>query len=144
MWIGAGLWFNTGFYNAFMEEFGAVFVWTMYLPFASDGYIRYHLDADPIRALASRIGSMNEQLHMPTWTNEWMVSEARKNRIDGALMLMPKSCRHSSTGALFTKRALEDAGVPVLEVWADMVDARQWDNDDMTQRVRDFLNTLKK
>ena len=87
---------------------------------------------------------MNEQLHMPTWTNEWMVSEAKKNRIDGALMMMTRNCRHGSTGAIFTKQALEAAGVTVLEVWADMVDARQWNDEAMTNRVREFLKTLKK
>jgi len=141
MWIGAGLWFNTSFYNAFEEAYGAVFVWSMYLPFASDGYIRYHLD-DPLRALASRIASMNEHLHMPTWTNEWIVNEARNNQIDAALMLMPKSCRHSVTGAHFTRKALEDAGVPTLEIWSDMVDARNWDDEAMKDRVAAFLDTV--
>lgn len=141
MWIGAGLWFNTSFYRAFEEEFGAVFVWTMYLPFASDGYIRYNLK-DPLRALASRIVSMNEQLHMPTWTNEWIVCEARKNMIDAALTLMPKNCHHSTTGAHFTKNALEEAGIPTLEIWSDMVDARGWHEEDMKRRVSDFLRSI--
>lgn len=142
MWIGAGLWFNTSFYNAFEEEFGAVFVWTMYLPFSSDGYIRYNLD-DPLRALASRVVSMNEQLHMPTWTSEWIVNEAKNNHIDGALMLMPKNCRHSVTGANFTKIALEEAGIPTLEIWSDMVDARDWDDLAMKKLVSEFLESLK-
>lgn len=141
MWIGAGLWFNTSFYNAFEEEFGAVFVWTMYMPFTSDGYIRYNLK-DPLRALASRVVSMNEQLHMPTWTNEWIVSEAKKNHIDAALMLMPKNCRHSVTGSRFTKTALEEAGIPTLEIESDMVDARKWDEQAMKKSVGDFLESL--
>jgi benzoyl-CoA reductase/2-hydroxyglutaryl-CoA dehydratase subunit BcrC/BadD/HgdB len=142
MWIGAGLWFNTGFYNAFEEKYGAVFVWSMYLPFASDGYIRYNLE-NPLRALASRVVSMNEQLHMPTWTNEWIVNEAKNNQIDAALMLMPKACKHSITGAQFTKNALEEAGIPTLEIWSDMVDARDWDDEIMKDRVCDFLDSLK-
>src|SRR5690606_25190924 len=40
MWIGAGLWFDTSFYSAFEDSHGAVFAWSMYLPFAGDGYIR--------------------------------------------------------------------------------------------------------
>jgi len=57
MWVGAGLWHDTDFYTAFEESLGAVFVWSMYLAFGPDGYIRYGLD-DPLRALASRVVSM--------------------------------------------------------------------------------------
>ncbi len=40
MWIGAGLWHDTAFYQALEERLGAVFVWSMYLPFAGPQYIR--------------------------------------------------------------------------------------------------------
>ena len=53
MWVGAGLWHDTGFYTAFESSHRAVFVWSMYLAFGPDGYIRYGLD-DPMAALASR------------------------------------------------------------------------------------------
>jgi hypothetical protein len=52
MWIGAGLWHDTGFYTAFESSHRAGFVWSMYLAFGPDGYIRYGLD-DPMAALAS-------------------------------------------------------------------------------------------
>jgi len=142
MWIGAGLWFNTGFYSAFEEKYGAAFVWSMYLPFAADGYLRYPL-TDPLRALASRFVSMNEQLHVPPWMNEWLVKEAKLNRIDGALLLTPKNCKHSGGGTLFTKKALEEAGIPTIDIWADMVDAREWDNEKMIALVSDFLERLQ-
>lgn len=134
MWIGAGLWFDTSFYTAFEESHGAVFAWSMYLPFAADGYIRYG-EGDPLRALAARVVSMNEQLHQPPWVNSWMVEQARKYRIDVALMLIPRHDRFSGQGALFTKRALEAAGVRVIEVWSDMVDRREWDREEMVRRV---------
>src|ERR1019366_6837977 len=76
MWVGAGLWHDTDFYTAFEEKYGAVFVWSMYLAFGPDGYIRYGLD-DPLRALASRTVNMNEQLHNPPWANEWVVDQAK-------------------------------------------------------------------
>ena len=89
MWVGAGLWHDTDFYTAFEEQHGAVFVWSMYLAFGPDGYIRYGLD-DPLRALASRTVSFNEQLHNPPWANEWIVDQAKRHRIDGAVILMPE------------------------------------------------------
>jgi benzoyl-CoA reductase subunit B len=141
MWVGAGLWHDTDFYMAFEEEFGAVFVWSMYLAFGPDGYIRYGLD-DPLAALASRTVSMNEQLHNPPWANEWVVDQAQRHRIDAALVLTPLGMRPAATGKRFVARALERAGIPALAISADMVDARHWDAEGMRDRVSRFLRSL--
>jgi hypothetical protein len=138
MWIGAGLWHDTGFYTAFEQSHGAVFAWSMYLPFAADGYIRAD-HGDPLRALAARVSAMNEQQHQPPWVNEWLVHQARKFRIDVALMLIPEHDRFSGYGSLFAKRALEEAGVRVVEVWSDMVDPRAWDREAAIAEVRAAL-----
>jgi benzoyl-CoA reductase subunit B len=141
MWVGAGLWHDTDFYTAFEEQYGAVFVWSMYLAFGPDGYIRYGLD-DPLRALASRTVSFNEQLHNPPWANEWIVDQAKKHRIDAALVLEPLGSRPSATGNLFIERALEASGIPVLPIVADMVDARGWNGLEMRRKVGQFLAEL--
>jgi benzoyl-CoA reductase/2-hydroxyglutaryl-CoA dehydratase subunit BcrC/BadD/HgdB len=138
MWIGAGLWHDTDFYTAFEEDFGAVFVWSMYLAFGPDGYIRYGLD-DPLRALASRTLNMNEQLHNPPWVNEWMVEQAKTHRIDAVLMLKPLSCKPAITGHLFIEHALKCAGIPVYTVEADMVDSSRWDGAKVREDVKQFL-----
>lgn len=141
MWIGAGLWFDTSFYSTFEESHGAVFAWSMYLPFAADGYIR-EIKGDPLRALAARVSAMNEQLHQPPWVNSWLVEQAKKYRIDVALMLIPEHDRFSGHGSLFAKKALEEAGVRVIEVWSDMVDKRQWNRDEMVARVSAVLDAV--
>jgi benzoyl-CoA reductase subunit B len=141
MWVGAGLWHDTDFYTAFEAEHGAVFVWSMYLAFGPDGYIRYGLD-DPLRALASRTVSFNEQLHNPPWASEWIVDQAKRHRIDAALVLEPLGTRPSTTGSLFIERALEAGGVPVLPIVADMVDSRGWDGLRMRRKVIQFLESL--
>lgn len=141
MWIGAGLWFDTDFYTAFEESHGAVFAWSMYLPFAADGYLR-HDRGDPLRTLAARFATMNEQLHQPPWVNEWLVHQARKYRIDAAVMLVPRHDRFSGYGSLFARRALEEAGVRVIEIWSDMVDARDWDRRAMHARIAAELERL--
>ncbi len=138
MWIGAGLWHDTSFYQALEERLGAVFVWSMYLPFAGAQYIR-EVKGRPLEALASRICSMNEVLHLPPWMNEWMVSEAKRCGIDAAVMLVPPDNRLSQSGTLLTREALRAAGVPVLELRADMVDAKSWDRDAAVRGVEDFL-----
>jgi hypothetical protein len=112
----------------------------MYLPFAGPQYIRYDL-SDPLRALASRICAMNEVLHLPPWMNEWMASEARRSGIDAAVMLVPHGNRLSVSGTKITRHTLEAAGVPVLEIAADMVDDSGWDHGAMVQYVSHFLTS---
>ncbi|MFM1885687.1 MAG: hypothetical protein RL026_844, partial [Pseudomonadota bacterium] len=138
MWIGAGLWHDTAFYRALEERLGAVFVWSMYLPFAGAQYIR-DVGGRPLEALASRICSMNEVLHLPPWMNGWMVSEAQRCGIDAAVVLTPPDTRLSQSGTLLTTQALRDAGVPVLALDADMVDARQWSRECMVEAMAGFL-----
>jgi benzoyl-CoA reductase subunit B len=138
MWVGAGLWHDTDFYTAFEQKYGAVFVWSMYLAFGPDGYIRYGLE-DPLSALASRTVSMNEQLHHPPWANEWIVDQAKRHRIDGALVLTPLGTKPSAAGNRFIERALERAGIPVLAVFTDMVDPRNWNAAEMIERVGRFI-----
>ncbi|MDF0599293.1 2-hydroxyacyl-CoA dehydratase family protein [Psychromarinibacter sp. C21-152] len=138
LWLNNGLWFNTGFYRYFEESHGAVFVWSMYSNFLSDGYRKYFTD-DPLRALAARHISMNEQLHLPGWMAEWIVKQARDFGAHGAVMLTPDSDRMASMGTRFCKLALEAAGIPVLEIRASAVDARQWDDDAQRARVAAFI-----
>ena len=140
MWVGAGLWHDTDFYTAFEDSHRAVFVWSMYLAFGPDGYIRYGLD-DPLAALASRTASFNEYLHNPPWAPEWIAHQARVHRVDAALVLRPRSLKAAGTGRLFIERALEHAGIPVLPIEADVVDARGWDPAAARAAVRSFLDS---
>jgi benzoyl-CoA reductase subunit B len=140
MWIGAGLWHDTEFYTAFESSHRATFVWSMYLAFGPDGYIRYGLD-DPMAALASRTASFNEYLHNPPWASSWIVKQARDHRINGALVLRPRHMKPAASGRLFIERALEDAGIPTLPIEADVVDARAWDPAAARAAVRAFLES---
>ena len=140
MWIGAGVWHDPGFYQALEERLGAVFVWSMYMPFAGPQYIR-ELQGQPMDALASRICSMNEVLHLPPWMNGWMTSEAQRCGIDACVVLLPPDNRLSQSGTKLTALSLEAGGVPVLTIDADMVDAKNWDHGRMVGLVADFLIT---
>jgi len=137
LWLNNGLWHDTGFYRAFEESHGAVFVWTMYTNFLSDGYRKY--GSDPIRALAARHISMNEQLHINPWMSEWILQMAKDFRADGAVMLTPIGDRMSGYGTRGTINACEAAGLPVVEIEASMVDARVWDRAAMERKVGAFL-----
>ena len=138
MWIGAGLWHDMSFYSLLEERLGAVFVWSMYLPFAGAQYIR-EFEGRALDALASRICSMNEVLHLPPWMNQWIVSEAGRCGIDAAVVLVPPDNRLSQSGTVLTGQELDAAGVPVLKLSADMVDAKNWDRDAAVAQVETFL-----
>src|SRR5690606_3479673 len=97
MWVGAGLWHDSGFYQVLEERYGAVFVWSMYMPFAGPQYLR-DLKGRPMHALASRVCSMNEVLHLPPWMNGWMTAEAERCGIDAAVILRPAGNRLSQSG----------------------------------------------
>jgi hypothetical protein len=112
MWVGRGLWSDTAFYQRWEDSHGAVFVWSMYLALAADGYIRrFDRGRDPLRALAARFLTMGDELRMPSWAGPWHVHEARSHGIDGAVAL--------ADADPFVLRALAAAGVPVLELGVD-------------------------
>lgn len=112
MWVGRGLWSEMAFYQKWEDSHGAVFVWSMYLALAADGYLRdLSRGQDPLRALASRIVCMGDELRMPTWAGPWHVHEARTHQIDAAVALQDADP--------FVVRALRAAGIPVLELTAD-------------------------
>lgn len=138
LWVNNGLWFNTSFYRAFEEKYGAVFVWSMYSNVFSDAYRKY-FDDDPLRALAARHISMNEQLHLPGWMSEWIIQQAKDYRADAAIMLVPVGDRMASFGTKLCQMALEQAGIPTLSLTASMVDSRLWDNNAMIDKVGSFL-----
>lgn len=139
LWLNNGLWHDTGFYRAFEQSHGAVFVWTMYTNFLSDGYRKY--GPDPLRALAARHISMNEQLHTNPWMSDWILQMAKDFRADGAVMLTPVGDRMAGFGTRGTIRACEAAGLPVVEITAHMVDERAWDRGAVTAKVAEFLET---
>ncbi len=136
MWIGRGLWFDPGFVQRFQESHGAVFVWSMYLSIAADGYLRRRHDrSDDIRSIAARFAPFADLLSTPGWVDEWYVKEAHGHRIDGVVHLTANESRSGHT----TTAALEQAGIPVLEIDANNADARTWDATAMTERVARFI-----
>ncbi len=132
MWVGRGLWFNLGFYQHFQERYGAVFVWSMYLAIAADGYLRY--GGEPLRQLAGRFVAFSDFLGMPGWADAWYVEEARRHGVHGVVNLVaPDRSAH------FATRALEEAGIPVLEIDANNADARTWDEEALVARLGAFI-----
>ncbi len=59
------------------------------------------------------------------------MKEARHHQVDGAVTV--------GEPAYFSTRALERAGIPVLDLGVDNVDARQWNEAEMRGRLADFI-----
>ena len=130
MWVGRGLWSDMAFVQQWEESHGAIFVWSMYLALAADGYIRrYDRGRDPLRALAARFLTMGDELRMPSWGAPWHVHEAVTHRVDGAVAL--------ADADPFTVRALERAGIPVLAL--DVDNFGGGDGDLATRRITAFI-----
>lgn len=133
MWIGRGLWTDLDMYRSFQEDFDAVFVWSMYLAIAADGYLRY--GDDPVRALAARFVGLTDLLYVPPMSSSWYVKEALAHGVDGVVHLVADD----TPGSGLISAALEDAGVPVLDIRANNADARS--TGDVRTRIADFIRT---
>ncbi len=133
MWIGRGLWFDMGFYERIQQRHGAVFVWSMYLAVAADAYLRR--GGDPRRALAARFCGFADLYNTPPWSSEWYAKEAVHHQIDGVVHLTTDAVR----GTHFITRAIEAAGIPVLEISGSNVDARAWDGEAVEASVDRFV-----
>jgi benzoyl-CoA reductase/2-hydroxyglutaryl-CoA dehydratase subunit BcrC/BadD/HgdB len=132
MWVGRGLWSDTSFYQRWEENHGAVFVWSMYLGLAADGYLRFFEgEHDVVRALAARFVTMGDELRMPTWSGAWHVKEARLHACHAAVAI--------DDADPLVLDALERAGIPVCRVALNNMGAG---SDDLDQQISAFLDGL--
>lgn len=135
MWVGRGLWSDPGFYQRWEASHGAVFVWSMYLALAADGYIRYFdRGRDPLRALAARFVTMGDELRLPGWAGPWHVREARTHRVDAAIALADSDP--------FVISALEAAGIPVLALDLDNYHLSGDNGPSVEARITEFLDQI--
>lgn len=131
MWIGRGLWSDLDMYRSFQEDFGAVFVWSMYLAIAADGYVRH--GHDPVRALAARFVGLTDLLYVPPMSSSWYVKEALAHGVDGVVHLVADD----TPGGALISAALEERGVPVLEIRGSNADGRS--TAGVRERIAGFL-----
>ncbi|QAY60306.1 2-hydroxyacyl-CoA dehydratase [Microbacterium protaetiae] len=135
MWIGRGLWSDLEMYRSFQDEFGAVFVWSMYLAIAADGYLRRGVD--PVRTLAARFVGLTDLLYVPPMSSSWYVKEALSHGIDGVVHLVADD----TPGAAFISEALEDQNIPVLEIVANNADSRSTERARVHERIAEFIRS---
>ncbi len=108
----------------------------MYLAIAADGYARY--GGPPLRQLAARFAAFTDFLGMPGWADPWYLKEAQAHGVGAVVHLVTAESR----SPYFVTRALEDAGIPVLEIDADNADARGWDEQAFTSALEQFVEGI--
>lgn len=133
-------WYTPGFFNAFEEKYGAVFVWMVYFTIVQQLH-RYDL-RDPLRALAGRYVGYTEVGLMPPYWCQWVVHNAKKYNIDAAVYQVADSCRMLSGPMRLAIKALADIGIPTFEMRSDYVDERDWDDVRMKSQLAAFIETL--
>ena len=69
------------------------------------------------------------------------LQQIRQNQIDGVVYMVPENDMQAVEGSYFIKKALEDAGIPVLAFNADPVDPGKWNAATMTEMVEQFIET---
>jgi hypothetical protein len=129
-WFGTGLWFNVDFYDSFMASHDAIFIWSMYLGIAADGYARYG-KTDLLRTLSARYAAFIQYLTMEPWPSSWYVKEARLHQVDGVVIL-------GGAGS-FMELAFKQAGIPTLRLRAHNVDSRMWNEASIREMVGQFI-----
>jgi benzoyl-CoA reductase subunit B len=85
-----------------------------------------------LRAVASR------HVFLGLNDNDWYVKEAKRHRVNGAVQLVSRNCK-MAIGTRLTHMAFENAGIPILSIYADNVDAREWDDSKIKTLVSRFI-----
>lgn len=128
-WLKAGNWADTAFYQYFADKYGAVFVNSLYLSIASDGYPRKFLN-DPLRSLASR------HIMLGLYAgNGWYLHDAKLHNCKAAVMYDTNCQTVTHTGPLMTKLSYEAAGIPLCVI------SPSWDAEKMRSTFSDFIET---
>jgi benzoyl-CoA reductase/2-hydroxyglutaryl-CoA dehydratase subunit BcrC/BadD/HgdB len=142
MWIGTGLWYNLDFYQYFEQQYGAVFVWSIYLSVAADAYPTY--GDDPLRTLAARLLKINNLLAVPPFNTQWYLDQIRAAGIDGVVSMGrddETACQSSFGTQYLVHQAIEQTGVPLLKLSVDSADASGWDDAAVRAQVSNFIES---
>lgn len=140
MWLGAGLWVDTYFYQYFEEKYGADFIWSIYLGVGSDCYPRHHVEENPFRNMAARIAIIEDMLHHAKFCSQWYVHEALKSQIDGVVYLLPTNCPNNNRDFSYSViKEMNRVGIPVMVLQADPADAKSWNQDVMAAKLEKMI-----
>jgi len=140
LWAGTPLWFNLGFYNAWEESHGAIFVETMYLPRAKR--LIQQDTSDPLRATFLR-RHMKYTGPSPRAAAELMLHQVRQYRLDAVILPSRGATRDALATSHHVAAALRQAGVPALLVDYSPFGATQEKQEEMHRTVTQFIESVQ-
>ena len=140
LWTGTPLWFNLGFYNAWEESHGAIFVETMYLPRAKR-LIQPDV-SDPLRATFLR-RHMKYTGPSPVAAAELLLQQVQDYRVDAVILPARGATREAAASSHHMAAALRKAGIPALMIDYSPFASSEWDQDAMHQLVTDFIESVQ-
>ncbi len=137
MWMHLKPWYKQGIFDT-LERHGVRLVCEEYTH-ATWGSMD---PREPFPSLAAKVSS-----HFLVGPAERRASHlarlAREYRVDGAIHYNHWGCRQSCGSAMLVKRALKEAGVPVLTIEGDCVDQREYQEGQLSTRLEAFLESLR-
>jgi benzoyl-CoA reductase/2-hydroxyglutaryl-CoA dehydratase subunit BcrC/BadD/HgdB len=136
-WDVIPMWYNMAFFNK-LEEEGVVFVFEMY---NAPGFVwGGRLDPDnPIESLAAKYLAYPWNVLDPRTET---IKKVFEWHIDGWVAHIIRSCNELSMGSTQFARIMHNYGVPTLLLNSDHCDPRQWNEEQMMQRVHAFLEMI--
>ena len=141
LWAGTPLWFNLGFYNAWEESHGAIFVETMYLPRAKR-LIQEDV-SDPLRATFLR-RHMKYTGPSPIAAAELLLQQVHDYRIDAVVLPSRGATREASASSHHMAAALRQAGIAVLLLDYSPFDASEWDQEGVHAKVTELIESVQR
>lgn len=139
LWAGTPLWFNLGFYNAFEESHGAIFVETMYLPRAPRLIQSDHSDA--LRAAFLR-RHMKYTGPSPKAAAELVVAQCKEYHIDGVVLPARGATREAAAASRFMAEELRKEGIAVLLLEYSPFNNVDWDEAEMRATMSAFIEQI--
>lgn len=140
LWAGTPLWFNLGFYNAWEESHGAIFLETMYLPRAKR--LIQPDTSDALRATFLR-RHMKYTGPSPRAAAELLLHQVRQYRIDAVILPARGATREVSASSHYMAAAARKAGIPALMMEYSPFGASQEAGEAMHARVTEFIESVQ-
>jgi len=128
------------YYKSFIDVFESVLGASVVVNNLLYPYFEPLDEADPFTGLAERVLTF-PYLHLQR-PSSFFIRLAQKFSVDGAVHFLPLNCRCNLGSAHLIKEALETHGIPVLQLYGDIVDARLYSDAQVRTRMEAFIELI--
>jgi len=136
-WDAIPIWPRKNWLASFCAERGAVFATSTY---THSWWFRFD-PARPLRSLVERY-AWNTMNRSGRWVLDWTRELVRDYACDGIVAHWNRSCGIWNSYVKRRRRGYAEAGIPALEIEADMVDARAFDEARIGAALERFIDEV--